>query len=211
MSDIERFAVEILDQRELQLARHLALLLDDDSCDSSSLVEDIIPIYWQQVGDICQNLHPGNIYRPLYYIHSWSSLGDFKNRTRAYIDVISSHLEGCLENLTPFPSEDRAISKTFGPLVARLKKAGVLSPDFADQLWKFNAVINVPAKHFGAYAPTRRLDERTFTVMETTCALVIMRKLSIQLFELLKANGITLPHEWPEFKDEWLSWSPKIN
>ena len=124
---------------------------------------------------------------------------------------ISNHLEGCLQNLMRSPREDRGFSKTFGPLVAQLKKAGVLSTELATQLWRFNEAVNVPSKHFGAYIPTRRLNERTFSVAETAYALVLMRKFSMQLFTLLKANGVALPHEWPEFKDEWLSWSRKVN
>lgn len=63
----------------------------------------------------------------------------------------------------------------------------------------------------GTYAPTRWLDERTFSVIETVYAIVIMRKLSIQLFALLKTNGVLLPHGWPEFKDEWLSSFHEFN
>ena len=211
MSEVEQLAFDLLDQRELQLAKHLSLLLGDDKWDAGPLVEEILPVYWEKVGDILQNLEPGNIYRPLYYIHKWSSEGDFKNSTRAYMDVISGHLEGCLQNLLPFPSEHRAMSRAFGPLVTQLKKTGNLSAELADHLWKFNAVINVPAKHFAAYAPTRLLDERTFSAIETVYAIVIMRKLSMQLFALLKANGVSLPHGWPEFKDEWLSWFREFN
>jgi hypothetical protein len=211
MSEIERLAFDLLDQRELQLANHLSLLLGDDKWDAGPLVEEILPVYWEKVGDILQNLQPGNIYRPLYYIHKWSSEGDFKNSTRAYMDVISGHLEGCLQNLLKSPSQHRAMSRAFGPLVAKLKKMGILSEELADHLWKFNSIINVPAKHFGAYAPTRRLDERTFSVIETVYAIVIMRKLSIQLFALLQANGVPLPQRWPEFKNEWLSWFREYN
>lgn len=212
MSDIERFAVEIFDQKELQLSRHLAFLLEDDSCDSSSLVEEMIPIYWEGVGDRKRTLFPDNIYRPLYYIHVWSSTCNFRDSTRAYMMVISGHLEGCLMYLTSSPPSQYGVpSQPFGRLVRPLKASGILSAELADQLWKFNAAINVPSKHFGTYVPTHWLDERTFSVFETTCALVLMRKLSMKLFEILKVNGVILPHGWPEFKDEWLSWSPKIN
>jgi len=103
------------------------------------------------------------------------------------------------------------MERAFGPAVLQLKKQKILSAELADQLWRFNEVINVPAKHFGAYAPTNWLDERTFSVTETVYAIVIMRKLSMQLFTLLKDNGVSLPHEWPEFRDEWLSWFRKFN
>ncbi len=205
MSEIERFAFDLLDQRELRLVDHLSLLLGDDKWDAGPLVGEILPIYWEKVGNRSQNCQPGNIYRPLNYVHVWSSQGGFKNSTRAYMDVISSHIEGCLQNLLKLPTQGRAMSRAFGPAVERLKKQKILSVEFAEQLWRFNEVINVPAKHFGAYAPTNWLDERTFSVIETVYAIVIMRKLSIQLFTLLEAILVSLPHGWPEFKDEWLS------
>lgn len=204
MSEIERLAFDLLDQQELQLANHLALLLGDNKWDAGPLVGDILPVYWEKVGDRPQNCLPGSIYRPLNYIHVWSSPELFKKMTRAYMDVISSHIEGCLLNLLMFPIEHRPMSRAFGPAVTELKKTGILSAELADHLYKFNEVINVPAKHFGAYEPTRMLDERTFSVIETVYAIVIMRNLSIQLFALLKVKGVSLPHEWPDFNDEWL-------
>lgn len=180
--------------------------------DAASLVEEILPVYCERVGDKDHILFPSNIYRPLYYIHSWSSPGNFRESTRAYMIVISGHLEGCLLFLiSSRPSKYGAPSQPFGRLIDPLKASGILSAELADQLLKFNTAVNVPSKHFGAYIPTHWLNERTFSVMETTCAFVLMRKLSIQLFALLKANSVVLPHRWPEFKDEWLSWSHKIN
>ena len=211
MSEIEQLALDLLDQRELQLAKHLSLLLGDDKWDVGPLVEEILPVYWEKMGDILQNLEPGSIYRSLYYIHKYSAEGNFKNCTRSYMTFISNHLEGCLLYLTPFPPEHRGPSKPFGRLVKPLKQAGVLSEELAEQLWKFNAAVNVPSKHFDAYMPTRRLDERTFSVMEAAYAFVLMRRLSMQLFGLLQANGVSLPHGWPEFKDGWLSWFHEFN
>lgn len=211
MTDIERLAFDFLDDKELRLANHLSLLLGDDKWDAGPLIEEILPVYWEKIGDRSQNCHPGNIYRPLNYIHVWSSLGDFKDRTRAYMDVISNHIEGCLQNLLRLPTQGRAMSRAFGNLVQQLKEQRLLSPELANHLWKFNEAINVPAKHFGAYAPTNWLDERTFSVIETIYAIIIMRKLSVQLFALMKANDIPLPHEWPEFKDEWLSSFREFN
>jgi len=211
MSAIERLAIGILDQRELKLADQLALLLDDDRWDSGSLIEDIIPIYWEQVGDRLRNLSPGIIYRPLYYVHMFGSLANFRDKTRAFMESISGHLEGCLLSLTPSPPEYGSPPKPFGRLVKRLKSAGVLSDELADQLWRFNESINVSSKHFDAYMPTNWLDERTFSVKETTYAFLLMRKLSIQVFALLKASGVALPQSWPDFKTEWLTWSRKIN
>ncbi len=211
MTDIERLAFDLLDEKELQLADHLSLLLGDDKWDAGSLIEEILPIYWEIIGGRPRNCYPGNIYRPLNYIHVWSSRGDFANSTRAYMDVISNHIEGCLQNFLYPGDEHRGISKAFGPLIAKLKKRGILSADLASSLWKFNDAVNVPSKHFSAYAPTRWLDERTFSPMETVSAIISMRNLSIQLFELLKANGVSLPHEWPEFREEWLTCFREFN
>jgi hypothetical protein len=209
---IERLAVDLLDMREWQLAERLALVLDDETYDAGSLVADMIPIYKERVDGRVRTLFPDNIYRPLYYIHSWSTQNNFREITRAYMGVISSHLEGCLMVLTSSPPAPYGVSpKPFGRLVGPLKETGILSMELADQLWRFNAAINIPSKHFGAYLPSHWLDERTFSVFETACALVIMRRLSIQLFELLKMKGLALPQGWPELKDEWLLWSHKFN
>jgi len=209
--DIELLADDLLDQREIQLAEHLATLLDDDKIDSGSLIEDIIPIYWEKVDDRLRSLDPDAIYRPLYYIHSYGSLRYFRSRTRTYITFVSNHLEGCLINLTPSPPRYRGTHRPFGGLVNQLQTSGILSAELANQLLRFNALFNVPSKHFNAYTPTHWLEERTFNVMETAYAFMLMRTLSIKLFVLLNANGITLPHDWPDFKNEWLSWSRKIN
>ena len=211
VSAIEQLATDLLDQGALQLAEHLALLLDDDRWDSGSLIADIIPIYWERVGERLRTLSPGNIYRPLYYVHTWGSLRDFKDTTRTFMTFISSHLEGCLLHLTSSPPEHRVPPRPFGRLVKPLKRASILSAELADQLWKFNEAVNVSSKHFDAYMPTRWLDERTFSVMEAAYAFLLMRRLSIELFTLLKANGVILPYGWPDFKNEWLSWSREIN
>ena len=212
MTAISQLASEALDERELQLAERLAYLLDDDKWDAASLIESIIPVYWERVDEWDQTLDPDNVFRPLYYIHGNATVNSetFRENTRAYMLFISGHIEGCLQQLMPLPRDDRKISKTFGPLVARLKKKGVLPADLAAQLWKFNEAINVPSKHFGAYMPTRRLRERTFSVIETAWALVIMRRLSMQLFDLLKTRGRSLPRQWPAFKEEWLTWAREI-
>jgi hypothetical protein len=102
-------------------------------------------------------------------------------------------------------------TQAFGPAIVKLKNEGILPNDLAVQLFAFNSAINVPSKHFGAYLPTPWLNERTFSVIETTEAIVVMRKLSIQLFTILKNRGISLAYEWPEFKEDWLSWYQKRN
>ncbi len=95
----------------------------------------------------------------------------------------------------------------------RVADLGGQAADFTGirNLLRYNDVINVPAKHFGAYAPTSRLDERTFSANETVYAIVLMRNLSMQLFELLQATGVSLPQRWPLFKEEWLSSFPEYH
>ena len=125
------------------------------------------------------------------------------------MDVISGHIEGCLQNLARVTNPESNNVGSVGPAVAQLKSQNILSLSLANSLWQFNKVINVRAKHFGIYAPTSRLDERTFSEMETVYAVVIMRNLSIPLFTLMKAKGVLLPEEWPQFKIGWLQWKPK--
>jgi hypothetical protein len=210
-TEIELIAADTLDQRELQLAERLAFILDDDNMDSGSLIEDILPIYWERVEDRLRNLSPSIIYRPLYYVHSYGGLRDFKGKTRTFMQSISGHLEGCLLCLTAPPPRYGSPPRPFGRLVGPLNNAGVLSDELANQLWRFNEAINVSSKHFNAYMPTVWLDERTFTVKEAACAFLLMRKLSIPLFALLQVNGVALPQSWPDFKTEWLSWSREID
>ena len=212
MTVINQLAIEVLEERELELAERIAFLIDDDKWDAASLVESIVPVYWEHGGEWDQTLDPDNVFRPLYYIHGHATINseNFRENTRAYMLFISGHIEGCLQQLMPLPRDDRKISKTFGPLVARLKKEGVLPANLAEQLWKFNEAINVPSKHFGAYIPTRRLRERTFSVIETAWALVLMRRLSMQLFDLLNTRGRPLPKQWPAFKEEWLTWAREV-
>jgi len=212
MTAIEQLAVDILDEREWQLVNRLVQISDDDTYDAGSLIKEILPVYCERVGDKDHILFPSNIYRPLYYIHSWSSCVNFRESTRAYMMVISGHLEGCLLYLTSSPPSKYGVpSQPFGRLIGPLKSSGILSERLADQLWRFNSAVNVPAKHFGAYVPTQRLDERTFSPLETVCAFVMARRLSVELFKILNANGVVLPHGWPDFRDEWLSWSRKID
>ena len=113
--------------------------------------------------------------------------------------------------LTPSPPTHRTEQRPFGRLVKPLKNAGIISAELAGQLWEFNEVINVSSKHFGAYAPTRWLDQRTFSVKEAAFSFLLMRKLSMELFVLIETRGLILPQNWPDFKDEWLSWSHEFN
>ena len=201
MGDIEQLAFDLLSHDELKLVGRLLVL--DSNGNAGPLIENILPIYWVKVDDICENHEPTNIYRPLYYVHKYSREGGFKNNTRTLMNSTSNHIEGCLQYLLGLPAQSRSMSGAFGPAVAKLKEQRVLSSVLANSLKRFNDVINVPAKHFGAYAPTRRLDERTFSDKETVCAIIIMRNLSVQLFALLKTHHVSLPEDWPQFDTNW--------
>jgi len=87
-------------------------------------------------------------------------------------------------------------------------KGGVLLSNLADKMLEFNRLVDVLGKHPSAdpFLP-RRLDARSFTLREVTLLLMVMRQLSISLFDLLKRQGIHLQQEWKEFKSEWIKWN----
>lgn len=198
----------LLDQKELALADHLTVLLADDKYDPGALIMSMIPMYWEEVGDRARTLKPDGIYRPLYYVHQYRSLREFENKTRVFLNNVCGHLEGCLLQLTATPPQFRTSTRPFGGLVRQLRDSGVLPDELALSLFKFNEAVNVPSKHFGAYTPTDWLDERTFSIEEASLSFMMMRKMSIELFRLLKARGISLAFDWPPFNEEWLEWSP---
>jgi hypothetical protein len=142
----------------------------------------------------------------------YANTRNFKDNTRIFLNNASSHLEGCLLWLAKTPPKYRSPSKPFGQLVLGLLEEGILSKVFADQLLRFNRLVNVPAKHMTAFfQPHSRIDERTFSCFDASLAFIVMRKLSIELFKILQKKGIRLPQGWREFDDSWLSpiWSSK--
>jgi hypothetical protein len=56
--------------------------------------------------------------------------------------------------------------------------------------------VNVPSKHFNARFLPSALDERNFSVPEAAYALMMMRKLSMPFFALLKENGVEMKADW---------------
>ncbi len=121
--------------------------------------------------------------------------------------MTGAHIEGCLLWLTKTPPKFRAPSKPFGNLVWLLFNEGVLPETLSNKLLKFNQLANIPAKHFGAFKTPRSIDERTFSIFEAALDFIIMRNLSMQLFDLLQARGVALPQLWKNFDPEWLSES----
>lgn len=213
MNAIEEFAREFLDKKELELAAYLSRLLRNPNCIYAGvLVSEILPTYSEKRGESSYTLEPDPIYRPLYYLHMYANTRHFKEHTRIFLNNASSHLEGCLLWLTKTPPRYRSSSKPFGPLIIGLLEEGILSKELADQLLRFNRLVNVPAKHMTAFfQPHSRIDERTFSCFDASLAFMAMRKLSIELFKMLQIRGICLPQGWREFDDNWLSpiWGSK--
>ena len=204
-SKIELLAHQILDEREIKLALRLTLLLGDPQWDSGSLISDIIPQYWEGA----RSIDPQFIYRPLYYLWLYGSRSHFEDYSRPFLNNIGMHTEGCLHELA-LTLKDPPMTSPIGVLVHRLLKENVLSHHLSQSLLGFNRAVVVPAKHLAAqYALTSRLDERTFKAYDAAFAFVMMRKLSMELFTLLKARGKRLPHHWKEFRDEWLVWDKR--
>lgn len=201
----------MLDEEELVLAYHLSDILENDELDAGLFVATILPVYFEVEGDRARTLRPDPIYRPLYYVHVYADKQDFGGYSRIFMDMASAHIEGCLKWLTPNPPEYRSGGGPFGTLVVALHKAGILGAELSEYLRDFNASVNVPSKHFAAdFLDRSYLDKRTFSVDDAALSLIMARKLSVQLFDLLVARGVSLPQLWPPFKQEWLSWSPKI-
>jgi hypothetical protein len=205
--NVVKLAREILNNNEFQLAEFLSDLLGNPKCKFVYLLmEDILPVYYEKSGAVTRTLSPDPIYRPLYYIHSYSISPHFEDCTRAFIAMTGAHIEGCLYWLTKEPQEFGSPSKPFGGLVKLLFQEGVLPEKLVNNLFRFNEVANIPAKHFIASHYSRSLiDERTFSVFDAALDFVMMRNLSIQLFSLLLSKRVALPHLWKEFDNEWLS------
>lgn len=210
MSDIESLAGQLLDADELAIATHLTQLFNDPEGDAEAILAAIMPKYSEKRDDHEFTLSPDSIYRPLFYVQGYGGRSDFAEVTRTFLNNVSAHLEGCLDQLSRTPSRNRSQTGPFGPMLIQLRKDAVIPENLADELAAFNRIVNVRSKHFKAHQPTRRLDERTFSVGEASLAFVMMRKLSIQLFEIMRARGVSLPTDWPLFDKEWLTWSPTI-
>jgi hypothetical protein len=121
--------------------------------------------------------------------------------------MTGQHIESCLKCLAEYAPRI-PLSLRYQPLgkrlIEELEKAGVLPLGLAEQLLTFTFVINVPAKHIAAKSVNAELDKRTFGVLDAALAFVIMRKLSIQLFDILRDNGVVLPQGWKDFDENWL-------
>lgn len=213
MNAIEKFARDFLDKKELELAEYLSRLLENPDCVYVVvLVTEILPTFSEERDGRSYTLNPDPIYRPLYYLQMYANSQHFKENTRIFLINASGHIEGCLLWLAITPPEHRRPPKPFGGLVYGLLEEGILSNELADRLLRFNSLFNVPAKHMTTFFhPYSRIDQRTFSCLDASLAFMATRKLSIELFKILEARGVCLPHYWKEFDDNWLSpiWSSK--
>jgi hypothetical protein len=153
---LERLAGSLLDQKEMRLAKHLALLLGNKKYDAASLIAEILPKYWTEKGNRRFTVGPvahRSVYRTLYYLHTYADKKSFKFRllTRLYISQTCQHLEGCLKWLAQNTPRSKSLARRpFGALVNGLEEAGTLPSPLATQLIAFNSAANIPAKHMEA-------------------------------------------------------------
>jgi hypothetical protein len=169
------------------------------------LIRQIIPVYHKNR----QTLEPRGVYRLLYYVDTYSTGGHNRKYVRFFIHMMCNHIEECLEalygNVTPRPW-----GQPMGRLVVDLNDKGVITDELAEHLSAFNKVVFVPAKHFvNRENLPRSIDKRTFGVLDGALTFVMMRKLSIQLFEIMRKHAVILPEGWKEFDDRWLTWNEK--
>lgn len=203
----------LLTADELKLAKHIAMILGKPKYDAASLIGAILPVYWIRRGNSTYTIPPRDVYRPFYYLQTYANKAHFGEITRPYVIRTGEHLEGCLKLLvknTPELSR-KLLGLPLGALVKELKAKGLLPEILADQLSGFNCNFNVPAKHPSAHEAIDEsrdnLHKRTFSILDAALALVIMRKLSMQLFSLLMNRGITLPEGWRDFDKGWLCYN----
>ena len=202
-------ARDLLDERELQLGRHLADLIGEKGggC-ARSLIVDILPT---EADGTHGTMVPGMVYRPLVYLCRSSDAKEFEKVVGAFLEMISAHIEGSLRWLSaPRPTAATGSSGSFGSLAIELYRKGILPQALADQLVRFNKALGMKSTRgatgyrVGVVAPGSGGEGSED--LEAALALVVMRKLSIQLFSLFKSRGINLPKGWSEFKEEWLIW-----
>jgi hypothetical protein len=208
---ITLLAGELLDGGELKLSLRISQVLGDPTLDAFALISDILPKYSERKEGRLLSLSPRSVYRPLFYVADYAGKTHFEEHSRIFIDNACSHIEGCLLWLTRSSVKYESPQVPFGPLVYKLWKDGRITKELAGQLLKFNEVVNVPSKHQTVQDFLGlSLEERSFSVLDAALSFVMMRKLSMQLFAILKQNGVTLPGEWKEFKEEWLSWDRRV-
>jgi len=192
-------ANQLLSADETAVANRIEWLVDHGKTrKAKSLVQDILPKYCDVRRGIPFTLWPDDVYRPLYYLDDPQA---FLTYSSFIVHCMGEHLEGLLKC---FPEAHRKLALG---AQTKLLEGKVLPSDLANELFEFNRVAAVPAKHPSAnpLLPSR-LDVRSFTLREVTLLLMVMRHLSISIFALLKRQGVQFQEEWKEFKSEWIEW-----
>jgi len=197
-SQVAALANRLLDRQELKVASDLAAILgDDESLEEAlvgSMVDRILPAYWEIQEDRPDRVDPSPIFRPLYQLHGYSNLADFGKFTNDFVKMAEAHLEACLHWLTPYPPAEWSGGKDFDRLIVGLEEEKVLPPRLARDLRSFDRLVNVASASAGS------LDQPRFSIEDAAQLLMITRKLSIQLFDVLKSRGVTIEHPWPPLK-----------
>lgn len=204
---IEALAQELLSEEELALALKLSEVLEDSNYDAVGLLHKVLPKYWVRDGGSVRSLSPRSVYRPFYYVATYAESPHFEEHSRIFIDNVCGHIEGCLHWLVKATVGSERGGLPFGPLVKLLEEAQIVETELADQLMIFNRVVYIPAKHHTVQDFLGlSLDERSFSVQDASFALVLARKLSVQLFDLLRSHGEPIPADWKPFSSAWLTW-----
>lgn len=197
---VSDLADSLLTEKEVALAERLNYLIETGKMRQAwTLLEQILPKFWKEERGVFRTLSPDSVYRTLYYLDEPHI---FVRVPRHMIALMGDHLQGLLDHLA-----DRRYGLPLGRLVNTLRNAKQLPRDLASQLLEFNSVY-IRAKHLSAdpFLQTR-LDLRTFSTREAILSLIIMRQLSMRLFDLLKKKGKPLPEDWKQIDSEWLTWN----
>lgn len=199
-SVIKPFAIRLLSNDEIAIAKRIQWLIDRRKMKKAqSLVEEIFPKYWAIKEEIPYTLYPDFVYRSLYYLdHPKLFLTD----SSYIVHKMGEHLESLLK-LLPGSKSNLSLGAQ-----SQFLKGKALPSDLAHDLLEFNSVADIPAKHSSANTSLpSRLDVRSFTLEEITLLLMVMRRLSISLFAILKNQGINLREGWKAYDPDWAKWN----